>query len=71
MYKRSENVLFGYDWNWLYFRQSLSISNSQSKIKEVFEGQGSWEDKEINIKTLQNEGFKNYVQDLDLFIDKD
>ena len=42
-----------------------------SKIKEVFKWLESWEDKEINIKTLQNEGFKNYVKDLDLFIDRD
>ena len=37
----------------------------------VFEDSEKWENKEINIRTLLNEGFKNYVKNLDLFIIND
>ena len=42
-----------------------------SKINEVFEGSEKWENKEINIITLLNEGSKNYVKNHDLFIIND
>ena len=40
-------------------------------IKNEFSKKINWEEKELNLRNLNNESFKNYVKDLDLNLIKD
>ena len=50
------------------FRPTIKIQESANK---VFSNKENWENKEINIKTLLNENFREYVRNLDLWRTKD
>ena len=46
-------------WKSTHIRPTIKI---KAEIKKKFESEQNWEEKTITLKTLRNEGFKEYIK---------
>ena len=52
-------------WKSTHIRPTIKI---KAEIKKIFESEQNLEEKTITLKTLRNEGFKEYIKNFDTFI---